>query len=112
MNTEIIMKAKEAKSAEELVKIARENGLELSQSGAEQLFGELHRPSGELRDSELESAVGFCGLRDYFAKDTRFDVTQIIGDGLGGVKEAGEEKLGSMTVGLTNSLNKITGDKV
>lgn len=70
MNTEIIMKAKEAKSAEELVKIARENGLELSQSGAEQLFGELHRPSGELSDSELESAVGGCGLRDYFAKDT------------------------------------------
>lgn len=58
MNTEIIMKAKEAKSADELVKIARENGLELSQSGAEQLFGEFHRPSGELSDSELESAVG------------------------------------------------------
>ena len=111
MNAELIARAKKAKSADELIDLAKTSGLDFTREEAEKLFERLHRPSGELSDSDLDIAVGGCGLRDYFAKDTRFDVTQVIGDGLGGIKEAGEERLGNMTLGLTKSLNKITGDK-
>ena len=104
MDTEMIMKAKRAKSADELVKIAEENGLSLSLADAGQ-------PSGELSDNELDTAVGGCGVREYFAKDTRFDVTDVIGEGLVEVKDASREKLGDMTVGLTKTLNKITGEQ-
>ena len=89
MNTEIITKAAKAKSAEELIEIAKENDLELSVKEAETLFEKLNQPSGELSDVELDSAVGGCELREYFAKDTRFDITHVIGDGLGEIKDAG-----------------------
>ena len=111
MDTEMIMKAKRAKSADELVKIAEENGLSLSLADAGQLYQKIHQPSGELSDNELDTAVGGCGVREYFAKDTRFDVTDVIGEGLVEVKDASREKLGDMTVGLTRTLNKIAGEQ-
>lgn len=58
-NEEMIARAKEAGSADELVALAKKNGKELSAEQANVLFGKLHQ-SGELSDSELDSAAGGC----------------------------------------------------
>ena len=42
MNQEIIAKAREAKSAEELLAVARENDLQLNEDGARELYDRLH----------------------------------------------------------------------
>ncbi len=61
MNKEIIEKAKNAKSAEEIAEIAKENGTQISLKYAEKLFEALKK-SGEISDAELENAAGGgCG---------------------------------------------------
>lgn len=58
---EMIEKAKSAKNAEELAKMAKDAGMELSAEEAEKAFAELHK-SGELSDDELDNvAGGGCG---------------------------------------------------
>lgn len=58
---ELMAKAKEAKSAEELLAFAKENGVELTAEEAEQYFEQLHA-TGELADDELENVSGGgCG---------------------------------------------------
>ncbi len=54
---ELILKAKEAKSAEELLVLAKENNIELTQEDAKNYFAELHQ-SGELADEELDNIAG------------------------------------------------------
>lgn len=58
--TELIEKAKRAKSAEELTALAKENGVELSEDEAKAYFKRLNS-SGELSDNELNSVAGGCG---------------------------------------------------
>ena len=61
---EMFEKAKEAKSIEELMSIAKENGMELSKESAEAYFEEMHK-SGELSDEELDNvAGGGCHKKD------------------------------------------------
>ena len=54
---ELILKAKEAKTAEELLVLAKENGVELTEEGANAYFEQLHQ-SGELSDEELGNVSG------------------------------------------------------
>ena len=54
---ELILKAKDAKSAEELLVIAKENGMELTEESAKVYFDQLHK-TGELDDSELDNVSG------------------------------------------------------
>ena len=57
----IIEKAKQAKSAEELLTLAKENGEELTEEEANTYFAKLHK-TGELTDDELNDvAGGGCG---------------------------------------------------
>ena len=56
-NTELLEKAKEAKSAEELVSLAKENGMELTEEEAAAYFAQLNK-SGELSDEELDNVSG------------------------------------------------------
>ena len=61
MNSELIAKAKEAKSAEELLAIAKENDIEITEDEAKEYYDRLHA-SGELADDELDSVSGGgCG---------------------------------------------------
>ena len=60
MNDEILAKAKAAKSADELIGIAKESGRDITAEQAEVLFKRLSQ-NGELSVEELESAVGGCG---------------------------------------------------
>ncbi len=57
LNKELIQKAKEVKSAEELKALAKENGVELSDEQAADMFSKLNT-SGELADDELDAVVG------------------------------------------------------
>lgn len=65
MNKEIIEKAKNAKSPEELIALAKENGREMTKEQAETVFKSLQK-SGELSDDELSDAVGGCHLFTYY----------------------------------------------
>ncbi len=57
MTNEMIGKAKECKSAEELLALAKENGIDMTAEQAKAKFAELHN-EGELSDDELDSAAG------------------------------------------------------
>ena len=54
---ELIAKLKEAKSADEILALAKENGIELTEEKAKELFAELNA-SGELSDEELDEVAG------------------------------------------------------
>ena len=58
MNEEMIAKAKEAKSVEELIALAKENGVELTEEDAKAYFAQLNPTKGELSDDELEDVAG------------------------------------------------------
>ena len=57
---EQIDKAKECKSAEELLAFARENEVALTEEEAAQFFADLNK-TGELADDELDNVAGGCG---------------------------------------------------
>ena len=57
LKRELLLKAKEAKTAQELAAFAKENGVELSAEQAKKLFADLRR-TGELADEELENVSG------------------------------------------------------
>ncbi len=59
MNEELIAKARQAASPEEIMKIAEENEIEMCKEEAESIYKQLHT-SGEMSDDELESVAGGC----------------------------------------------------
>lgn len=58
MNQKLISKAKETKSAEELLTLAKENGVEMTEERAKSYFDQLHPKTGELSDEELDNVSG------------------------------------------------------
>lgn len=54
---DLLEKAKQAKSAEELLAMVKENGVELSGEQVQELFGELSTQGG-LSDEEVENVSG------------------------------------------------------
>lgn len=66
LSPEIIEKLKDAQSAEELIVLAKEYGVVLSNEAAEAQFAELHAKQGELSDDELDNVSGGgCGEYHY-----------------------------------------------
>ena len=63
LTSELIAKAKAAKSAEELLALAKENGLELTEEEAKTYFAQLNA-NGALSDDELDAVAGgsFLGI--------------------------------------------------
>ena len=61
LTKELVAKAKEAKTPEELMALAKENGVELTEESAAAYFDRLHPQTGELSDSELDNVSGGCG---------------------------------------------------
>ena len=57
-NAEMIEKAKAAKSAEELLELAKANGVEMTADEAATYFAQLNPKSGELDDDELDAVAG------------------------------------------------------
>ena len=65
MNNELIARAKKAKSSEELMALAKENGEELTEESAKEYFELLNPKTGELSDDELDNvAGGGCHTKD------------------------------------------------
>lgn len=60
VSKEMLEKAKTAKNAAELQKMAEDENLNLTEEEAEKAFSELHH-SGELSDDELDNVSGGCG---------------------------------------------------
>ena len=60
-NAEMIEKAKVAKSVEELLEIAKANGVEMTAEEAATYFAQLNPKSGELDDDALDGVAGGCG---------------------------------------------------
>lgn len=66
---EMIEKAKAAKTAEELLVLAKENNVELTEEEAKAYFVQLNPNLGELTDEELDNvAGGGCGDDQYQIK--------------------------------------------
>ena len=59
LNSELLEKAKQAGTAEEILSLAKANGVELTEEDAKEYFEQLHR-SGELSDEELDNVAGGC----------------------------------------------------
>lgn len=57
LTAEQIEKAKQAKTAEELLTFAKESGIELTEEKAKQIFSQLHK-EGEVADEELDNVSG------------------------------------------------------
>ena len=58
LNNELLAKAKAAKSPEELLALAKENNVELTEESAKAYFDQLHPQTGELSDDELDNVAG------------------------------------------------------
>ena len=58
MDQELLTRAKTAKTAEELMALAKENGIEMTEEEAQKSFALLHSQSGELADEELDNVAG------------------------------------------------------
>ena len=64
ISKELLEKAKTAKSAEELLELAKAENIELTAEQAKEYFATIHA-SGELSDEELDNVAGGCGGPDY-----------------------------------------------
>ena len=60
LTPEMIEKAKVAKTAEELLEIAKENGMNLTFDEANTYFAQLNSTRDELSDDELVNVSGGC----------------------------------------------------
>ena len=60
---EMLEKAKTAKSAEELLAMAKAENIEISAEEAAKAFAELNK-TGELSDEELDNVAGGCGKEE------------------------------------------------
>ena len=61
LTPEMIEKAKAAKSAEELLELAKANGVEMTADEAATYFAQLVPTSGELNDDDLDNVAGGAG---------------------------------------------------
>ena len=61
MNKEVLAKAKEMKTPEELMALAKESGIEMTKEKADEYFKQLSTSSGEISDEELDNVSGGCG---------------------------------------------------
>ena len=61
LTPEMIEKAKAAKSVEELLELAKANGVEMTADEAATYFAQLNPKSGELDDDDLDNVAGGAG---------------------------------------------------
>ena len=58
MNKELLAKAKETKTPEELMAFAKENNMEMTEESAKAYFDLIHPKTGELSEDELNNVSG------------------------------------------------------
>ncbi len=57
----MIENAKACKTEEELLSLAKDNGIEMTEEQAKEYFAKLNPANGELSDEELDNVSGGCG---------------------------------------------------
>ena len=62
ISKELLEKAKQAKTAEELIEMAKEENIELTVEQATKALAKMNK-NGELSDEELDNVAGGCGGR-------------------------------------------------
>ncbi len=67
MNEEMFQKLKTAKSAEEMIAVAREYGKELTKEQAEEMLA-FENADGELSDDDLDNVAGGIDVPDWVKK--------------------------------------------
>ena len=77
LKPEMIEKAKEAKSAEELLELAKENNVEMTADEAKTYFAQLNPKSGELDDDDLDAVAGGACARTEQARDAQDAVSSM-----------------------------------
>lgn len=99
-NAEMIEKAKVAKTAEELLEIAKAEGVEMTADDAAAYFEQLNPKSGELSDDDLDNvAGGGCGGSVRAGDNVRVtsgETCQICGGNTGTVKSVGAFGVGAV----------------
>jgi len=112
LTPELLEKAKQTKSPEELIALAKENGAELMEEEANTYFAKINK-SGELADDELDNVAGggcvqeavgsaYDAARD--AYDTaRGAIDDLRGDSLGSVIDV--LKKGGTAIGSNTGTN-------
>ena len=79
ISKELLEKAKTAKTAEELLEMAKAENIELTEEEAAKALAELHK-AGELSDEELDNVAGGCG-DDSESEETKEPVNKFnVGD--------------------------------
>lgn len=58
LDRNLFTKAKEVKNIEELIALAKENGVELTEEKAKDYFAKFQLKNGELADDELDNVAG------------------------------------------------------
>ena len=77
LTTEMIEKAKAAKSAEELLELAKANGVEMTADEAATYFAQLNPTSGELSDDDLDAVAGGACARTEQANNAQDAVSNM-----------------------------------
>ena len=65
LTPEMIEKAKAAKTADELLEIAKENNVEMTAGEAATYFAQLNPKSGEIDDDDLDNVAGGAMCKEY-----------------------------------------------
>ena len=77
LTPEMIEKAKAAKSAEDLLALAKENNVEMTADEAKTYFAQLNPKSGELDDDDLDNVAGGAGGCQTFEEQGLIDGTKV-----------------------------------
>ena len=77
LTPEMIEKAKAAKSAEELLELAKANGVEMTADEAATYFAQLNPTSGELSDDDLDAVAGGACARTEQANNAQDAVSNM-----------------------------------
>ena len=100
LTPEMIEKAKAAKTAEELLELAKAGGMEMTADDAATYFAQLNPKSGELDDDDLDNvAGGACATSVRAGDNVRVlsgETCQICGGNTGTVKSVGAFGVGAV----------------
>ena len=100
LTPEMIEKAKAAKSAEEFLTLAKENGVEMTADEAATYFAQINPKNGELNDDDLDSvAGGACGGGVRVGDNVRVtsgETCPTCGGNVGTVKAVGAMSVGAV----------------
>ena len=100
---ELLEKAKQAKSPEELIALAKESNIELTEEQAKEYLEKLNPKIGELADDELDNVAGGGCVQE--AVGSAYDAARDAYDtARGAIDDLRGDSLGGISTGITDSV--------